>query len=83
MAFGASIGDYYAQLQLTLNDVGVPQASFSRFAGGSLLGGEALITTSVADSSITVRNASYYPAQLVNYSGPDPAVTYITIQQLG
>jgi hypothetical protein len=82
VSFGASITEA-AQLQLTLNNVGVTYAVFGRATGTGLVNGEAFITTTSINSVITVRNTSAGVVTLTPLAGGPLAVTaYLTIQQL-
>ena len=82
VAFGMTI-DERAQLQLTVNNVGIPYATFGGGASAHV-SGETFITTSVVNSSVTVRNVGFYFLPLTqNAGGSTPITAYLTIQQIG
>lgn len=84
VTFGATTDSYNSQVQLTVNDVGVPYGTFGRWWYGGMISGDAFITTSAADSSVTVRNVGYdYLMLTPNAGGSNPVAAYLTIQQLG
>ena len=82
VAFAASV-DGGVVLQLILDGVAVPAASFGKWGSGSIVSGELFITTSVANSSLTLRNTGFsYIFMTPDYSGPSPIAAHLTIQQL-
>ncbi|HST32635.1 MAG TPA: hypothetical protein VLJ80_03840, partial [Solirubrobacteraceae bacterium] len=78
------------QLVLALDSGGgmveIPYTVFGRATGTSLITGEALITTTVANSALEVRNpAGNTPALTItpDAGGTHPAAATLVIQQLG
>ena len=68
------------QVQLTLNNIGVPYSTVLDYSCcENHVAGEAFITTSVADSVVTLRSTSSWYFDL--WVGESTAA-YITIQQL-
>jgi hypothetical protein len=56
---------------------------FGKWASDTIVGGEALITTSVANSSLTVRNVGHYDVHLMAHAGgPLPTAAYVLIHQM-
>jgi hypothetical protein len=82
VAVSASV-DFATELQLMVNGIGVPYSVFGKWASDTIVGGEALITTSVANSSLTVRNVGHYDVHLMAHAGgPLPTAAYVLIHQM-
>ena len=73
------------QLVLTLNGTELPYAVFGRASGASQIVGMAIITTTAAGSTLTVRNPEDNPAALAitpTAGGTQPTTAHLIITQL-
>jgi hypothetical protein len=89
VSFSVSVNEP-GQLAVTLNSgsgmVELPYTVYGRATGTSQIAGDALVTTTAADSTVEVRNpAGNTPALTITpyAGGTKPAVASIVIQQLG
>ena len=80
VTFSAPI-DSNAQVQVMLNDVAVPYAAFGRWSY-SILSGETFIATSVADSTLTIRNSGPSFDMIPYAAGGQPVAAHLTIEQM-
>ena len=92
----ASIGTYQVffevpvteqgQLVLTLNEVAQPATVVGRAVGSTEIVGQSFVTTTIANSRLTVRNPAGESPTLTTTplaGGPHPVSATLEIQQLG
>lgn len=73
------------QLQLTLNGIPLAYTAAGRATGASQIIGMALVTTTTANSTLTVRNPADNPAALIitpSAGGTQPTSAHLIILQL-
>jgi hypothetical protein len=85
VAFSVSVSEA-GQLELTLNSAPLAYTVYGRATGTSQISGEALVTTTTVDSTISVLNPAGNSTALTITplaGGTHPAVASIVIDQLG